>query len=94
MGSQPQRSPIKSVSWTRDGQLITSAGATGLSLLNPDSGAKTPFLSQLPLANLARACSDGDIVFAAPRGEKRQVNIWQADCCLSIVHIRIPSYFG
>ena len=72
-------SPVTGVSWTRDGQLITSAGATGLSLLNPDSGAKTPFLSQLPLANFARACSDGHIVFSAPPGGKIQNNIWQAD---------------
>jgi Tol biopolymer transport system component len=72
-------SPITGISWTRDGQLITSAGATGLALLNPDSGAKTPFLSQLPLANFARACSDGHIVFSAPPGGKIQNNIWQAD---------------
>jgi serine/threonine protein kinase len=72
-------SPVTGVSWTRDGQLMTSAGATGLTLLNPDSGAKTPFLSQLPLANFARACSDGHIVFSAPPGGKIQNNIWRAD---------------
>jgi serine/threonine protein kinase len=72
-------SPVTGVSWTREGQLITSAGATGLTLLNADSGAKTPFLSQLPLANFARACSDGHIVFSAPPGGKIQNNIWQAD---------------
>ena len=72
-------SPVTNVSWTRDGQLITSAGAGGLTLLNPDSGAKTPFLSQLPLANFARACSDGHIVFSAPAGGKIQNNIWRAD---------------
>jgi len=72
-------SPVTGVSWTRDGQLITSAGATGLTLLNPDSGAKTPFFSQLPLANFARACSDGHIVFSAPPEGKIQNNIWHAD---------------
>jgi hypothetical protein len=72
-------SPVTGVSWTRDGQLITSAGTTGLTLLNPDSGAKTPFLSQLLLANFARACSDGHIVFSAPPEGKIQNNIWQAD---------------
>ena len=72
-------SPVTGVSWTRDGQLMTSAGASGLTLLNPDSGAKTPFLSQLPLANFARACSDGHIVFSAPPGRKIQNNIWRAD---------------
>ena len=72
-------SPVTGVSWTRDGQLLTSAGATGLTLLNPDSGAKTPFLSQIPLANFARACSDGHIVFSAPPGGKIQNNIWRSD---------------
>ena len=73
-------SPVTSVSWTRDGQLMTSAGADGLTLLNPDSGAKTPFLSQIRFANFARACSDGHIVFSAvPTGEKIQNNVWVAD---------------
>jgi serine/threonine protein kinase len=72
-------SPISKVSWTKDGQLLTSAGATGLALLNPDSGAKTPLLSQLTFANLARACSDGHIVFSAPPAGKTQNNIWQAE---------------
>ena len=72
-------SSVTGVSWTRDGQLITSSGANGLTLLNPDSGGKTPFLSQLPLANFARACSDGHIVFSAPPGGKIQKNIWRAD---------------
>ena len=58
---------------------MTSAGATGLALLNPDSGAKTPFLSQLSFANVARACSDGQIVFSAAAAGKIQNNIWQAD---------------
>jgi eukaryotic-like serine/threonine-protein kinase len=72
-------SPITKVSWTKDGQLLTSAGATGLALLNPESGAKTPLLSQLAFANLARACSDGHIVFSAPPAGKAQYNIWQAE---------------
>jgi serine/threonine protein kinase len=72
-------SPISYVSWTRDGQLITSSPAAGLALLNPDSGAKTPFLSQLFIPNFARACSDGHIVFSAPPAGKIHDNIWQAD---------------
>jgi eukaryotic-like serine/threonine-protein kinase len=72
-------SPVTAVSWTRAGQLITSAGAAGLTLLNPDSGAPTPFLSQLPYADFARACSDGHIVFSAPPEGKIQNDIWRAD---------------
>jgi serine/threonine protein kinase len=72
-------SPVTNVSWTRDGQLMTSAGANGLTLLNPDSGAKTPFLSQLRFANFARACSDGHIVFSAEPAGKVQNNVWVAD---------------
>ncbi|MGA8215838.1 MAG: protein kinase [Candidatus Sulfotelmatobacter sp.] len=72
-------SAINGVSWTREGQLITTSLAGGLALLNPDSGAKTPFLSQFPLAIFARACSDGHIVFSAPPEGEIQVNIWHAD---------------
>ena len=67
------------VSWTRDGQLMTSAPTSGLALLNPDSGAKTPFLPQLAASNFARACSDGHIVFSAPAARKIQNHIWRAD---------------
>ncbi len=72
-------SSISYVSWTRDGQLMTSAPAAGLALLNPESGAKTPFLSQISFPNVARACSDGQIVFSAAAAGKMQNNIWQAD---------------
>jgi len=72
-------SPITGVSWTKDGQLITSAGAAGLALVNPESGAKTPLLSQFGFANYARACSDGHIVFSAASAGKTQNNVWQAD---------------
>ena len=72
-------SPITKVSWTKDGQILTSAGANGLALLNPDSGTKTPLLSQFAFANVARACSDGHIVFSAPPAGKTQNNIWRAE---------------
>jgi eukaryotic-like serine/threonine-protein kinase len=72
-------SPITNVSWTRDGQLLTSAGAGGLALLNPDSGAKAPFLSQLAFPNVARACSDGHAVFSAPPTGKIQNHVWRSD---------------
>src|ERR1700736_1143658 len=41
-GAQPRQltngSPIIGVSWTRDGQIVTSAEASGIALLNPESG--------------------------------------------------------
>ncbi|SPF46467.1 Serine/threonine protein kinase [Candidatus Sulfotelmatobacter kueseliae] len=72
-------SPIIGVSWTRDGQLIASAEASGLALLNPESGSKVPIVSQLSYANFARACSDGHFVFSAAPAGKIQNNIWLAD---------------
>ena len=72
-------SAVTAVSWTRDGQLMTSAGASGLTLLNPESGVKTPFLSQVRFADFGRACSDGHVVFSAPPAGKIQNNIWVAD---------------
>jgi len=67
------------VSWTRDGQLLISAAAGGLTLLNPDSGAKTPLAAHLSLPITARACSDGHIVLSALSGGKMQTNIWRVD---------------
>ena len=58
---------------------MTSAGANGLTLLNPDSGTKTPFLSQLRFANFAHACSDGHIIFSAEPEGKIQNDVWVAD---------------
>jgi eukaryotic-like serine/threonine-protein kinase len=72
-------SSVTDVSWTRDGQLMTSSPTSGLALLNPDSGAKTPFPSQLAAAHFGRACSDGHIVFSAPAAGKIQHHIWRAD---------------
>jgi len=71
--------PLTGVSWTKDGLLLTSAGANGLALVNPESGAKTPLLSQLGFPSFARACSDGHIVFSAAAAGKTQNNIWLAD---------------
>jgi Tol biopolymer transport system component len=57
---------------------MTSAPASGLALLNPVSGAKTPFLSELAFANFARSCSDGHVVLSASTGHSRP-HIWRAD---------------
>jgi serine/threonine protein kinase len=70
---------IGDISWTRDGQLLTSAPVSGLAFLNPDSGAKTPFLSQLIAANFARTCSDGQVVFSANSQGKHALHIFVAD---------------
>ena len=83
-GSQARQlttgSAVSDISWTRDGQLITSAPTSGVALLNPNSGSKAPILSQLPFANYARACSDGRIVFsAADAGGKIQLHVWRTD---------------
>jgi serine/threonine protein kinase len=70
---------LTDVSWTKDGQLITSSPTSGLALLNPESDVKTPFLPQMVAANYARPCADGHIVFSAPGQGKYQLHIWRAD---------------
>jgi eukaryotic-like serine/threonine-protein kinase len=72
-------SPSDSISWTRDGQLLASGFGGGITLLNPDSNLQTPLLSQLPLPNFARACSDGHIVFSSGKGNSFQLHIWRAE---------------
>jgi Tol biopolymer transport system component len=71
--------PSEEVSWTRDGQLLISAASGGVTLLNPDSGAKTPILSQFSFPNYARSCSDGHIVFTSVPMPKIENHIWRAD---------------
>ena len=71
---------ITGISWTHDGQLLTSAPVNGLALLNPDTGAKLPFLAQVPYAYFASACSDGQVLFSAPPPEgKLEIHLWRAD---------------
>lgn len=73
-------SMIGDISWTRDGQLLTSGPISGLTFLNPASGAQTPFLSQVIGANLARTCSDGQIVFTAASAQgKHGLHIFVAE---------------
>jgi len=72
-------SPSEDISWTRDGQLLISAASGGLTLLNPDSGAKTPLLSQFSFPNFAHSCSDGHIIFTALPATKIENHIWRAD---------------
>jgi len=71
--------PFIDVSWTRASQLVVSSAAGGLTLVNPDSGDKAPFVPQLFAPNLARACSDGHIVFTAASQGKVQATVWRVD---------------
>jgi len=72
-------SPSYEVSWTRDGQLLVTAINSGVTLLNPGSGAKTPMFSQYSFPDFAHACSDGHVIFTATPGTKIQAHIWRAD---------------
>jgi eukaryotic-like serine/threonine-protein kinase len=67
------------VSWTRDGKLLTSGAAGGLTLLNLESGSQTPFASQIPAANFARTCADGHAVFSAIDLKQNSLNVFYAD---------------
>jgi len=71
--------PSYEIAWTRDAQLLISV-AGGVTLLNPDSGARTPFLSQLSLPGFAHTCADGHVVFSAvASGPKIEAHLFRAD---------------
>ncbi len=72
-------SPSDEVGWTRDGQLLMSITNTGVMLLNPDSGAKTPLFSQARFPGFARSCPDGHLVFMASPATKIEAHIFRAD---------------
>ncbi len=67
------------VTWTRDGKLLVSAAAGGLTLLNPESGSQTPFASQGPASNFARACGDGHVVFSGLDMKRNELNVFFAN---------------
>jgi len=67
------------VSWTRDGKLLVSAAAGGLTLANVESGSQTPFASQVFGPNFARACADGHVVFSALDIKRNGLGIFFAD---------------
>jgi eukaryotic-like serine/threonine-protein kinase len=67
------------VTWTRDGKLLLSAVAGGLALVNPETGAQTPFATQVPATNFARACADGHVVFSALDPKRRALDVFFAD---------------
>jgi serine/threonine protein kinase len=72
-------SPSYEVGWTGDGQLLMSISNSGVTLLNPDSGAKTPLFSQTRFPGFARSCPDGHLVFMAGAQTKIQAHIFRAD---------------
>ena len=72
-------SPSYEVSWTRDGQLLMSVANTGVTLLNPESGAKTPFFSEIRFPGFAHSCPDGHLVFMALASTKIEGHIYRAD---------------
>jgi serine/threonine protein kinase len=67
------------VSWTRDGKLLMSAAAGGLTLANLESGSQVPFASQVPATNFARACADGHVVFTALNPKRNALGIFLVD---------------
>ncbi|HSY91254.1 MAG TPA: protein kinase [Candidatus Binatus sp.] len=72
-------SPSYEVGWTRDGQLLMSISGTGVTLLNPDSGARTPLFSQIRFPGFAHSCPDGKIIFMAAPQTKIEAHIYRAD---------------
>ena len=72
-------SPSYSIGWTRDNQLLFSVAATGVFLLNPDSGAKTPMFSQVRYASFGRSCPDGRLVLMGKAESKIEAHIFRSD---------------
>jgi serine/threonine protein kinase/sugar lactone lactonase YvrE len=74
--------PAVSFSWTRDGQVVVASDSdSGLALVNPESGAKTPLVAQAGArADTPSACPDGRVVFSSifSKGNKA-LNIWSTD---------------
>ncbi len=71
--------PSYEVSWTPDGQLLTSITRGSVALLNPDTGVKTPLLAQARIPGFAHPCPDGHIVFSAIAGNKIVAQLFRAD---------------
>jgi eukaryotic-like serine/threonine-protein kinase len=67
------------VSWTRDGKLLMSAAAGGLTLVNPESNSETPFASEVFGTNYARACGDSHVVFTGVAIKRDGLHIFVAD---------------
>jgi len=72
--------PLYHFSWTRDGQIIRES-PSGFSLLNPQSGAVTPFsLPQSKYISSPSVCGDGKyIVFTMLSPTQARMHIWRMD---------------
>ncbi|HEU5336507.1 MAG TPA: protein kinase [Terriglobales bacterium] len=71
--------PTYEVGWTRDGQLLRSVFRTGVTLFNPQTGAKTQLFPQVRFAGFAHSCPDGHLVFAAVPAAQFVFHIFGAD---------------
>ncbi len=72
--------PSYEIAWTRDGQLLISVSGGSVSLVNPGSGTRTPFLSQISFPGFAHSCADGHVlVSAASSGSKFEAHLFRAD---------------
>jgi Tol biopolymer transport system component len=72
--------PSNEIAWTRDGQLLISVPGGGVTLLNPVSDTRTPFLSQISFPGYARTCADGHVILAAGASRaKFEAHIFRAD---------------
>ena len=71
--------PRFELGWTPDGQLLVSVFRGGVVLLNPNTGTKTPLLSQLRIPGFARSCPDGHLVFTSVPEGKNEVHVFRAD---------------
>lgn len=56
-----------------------SAASGGLTLANLESGSQTPFASQVPETNFARACADGHVVFSGLDVKRNGLGVFSAD---------------
>src|SRR5215831_7705508 len=71
--------PVPTVSWTKDGNLITEEGSA-LRVLAPGGGLKSEIATEKDTDALQpRGCSDGHIVFARGALSTLSVNIWRSE---------------
>jgi len=71
--------PVDNLSWAVDGQIILAEDGR-LDLLNPDSGVKTPLLTQqISWAGSPSSCSNGRVAFSALPSGKNHLTLWSVD---------------
>jgi serine/threonine protein kinase/Tol biopolymer transport system component len=71
--------PVPTVSWTRDGKLLTEQGTT-IRIIGPDGSSKGEIASEKDTrAVQPYGCSDGHIVFARATMKPPSMSIWQAE---------------